>query len=254
MILAIDVGNTNIVIGCIDDEKIYFVSRLDTNCNKTADEYSMDFKNILKLYDIPSNTLDGCIISSVVPPLMGIHLKAVKKAIGKTPIFVDPSMNHSFEVKIDNPNLLGSDLLVAATAALQKYPVPMVIVDMGTATTLSIIDNNKAFIGGIIYPGIQISMETLSQKTSQLPSVNLEEPNGVICKNTVDAMKSGIIYGSASMLDGLISRIKKEFSEDITVIATGGLAPTIVPYCESDIICDDNLILKGLLMLYKQVR
>lgn len=252
MILAFDVGNTNITIGCIDyNKKIHFVSRLSTDIYKSEDEYAIDLKNILDLYKINIKDIDGSIISSVVPPLITVHKNAIKKITGKAPIIVDDKMDLNFKIALDKDVELGADLIVGATAAIDEYPKPLIIFDIGTATTVSVIDSSNTFIGGLILPGIKISLEALSNKTSKLPHIDLINPKNVIGKNSADSMNSGIINGNAAMIDGLIDRINEEINEKATVILTGGLANFVAPHCKKNIIFDNYLLIKGLLLIYK---
>lgn len=252
MILTIDIGNTNIVIGCIEKEKIHFISRLETDKNKTEDEYAISFKNLISLYGISSDDIQGCIISSVVPQLTTIQKQALKRATGKNPVVVDCNIKSDLEIKIDNPQQLGSDLLVASVAAINKYKAPIIIFDMGTATTVSVIDKSGALIGGMLMPGVKISLEALSLRTSQLPSISLEAPKNIIGTNTIDCMQSGIINGNAAMMDGIIERINEQLGETATVLATGGLSSMIVPHCKHNIILDTNLLLRGLSVLHEK--
>ena len=252
MILALDVGNSNIVFGCVDKEKTYFVSRLSTDRSCTDDEYAIRFKNLLELNGITPEKIKGSIISSVVPQLINILVMAVEKAVGVTPLVVGPGVKTGLNIKIDNPAQLGSDLVVDAVAALDAYPVPPVIIDMGTATTISVVDKNKYYLGGMILPGVKISLDALTSRTSLLQGISLEVPKKVIGSNTIDCMKSGLVYGNASVLDGLIDRIEEELGEKVTAVATGGLSKSIVPYCKREIIVDDNLLLKGLYLIYQK--
>lgn len=250
MILAIDIGNTNIVIGGVDDNKIYFVSRLSTDRTKTEDEYAVMFKSILEIHGINLNEFDGVAISSVVPPLTNIMKRSVKILTGLTPLVVGPGVKTGFNIKIDNPAQLGSDLVVGAVAAIALYTKPLIIFDMGTATTICAIDKNSNYLGGIIYPGVKVSLDSLTQRTSQLPAISLEAPAKTIGKNTIDCMKSGVIYGNASMADGMIDRIEAELGEKATVVATGGLSQMILPHCRHKIIFDNDLLIKGLKIIY----
>ena len=252
MILALDVGNTNIVIGCLDDDKIYFVGRLATDRSRTDDEYAISFKNLMELNGIDTRHITGSIISSVVPPLIHILELAVEKSIGRTPLVIGPGLKTGLNIKIDNPAQLGSDLVVDAVAAIHQYNPPLIIFDMGTATTVSVIDNNKNYLGGMIIPGVKASQEALTSRTSLLQSISLEPPKRIIGTNTIDCMKSGAIYGNAATLDGIIDRVEEELGEKATVVATGGLSKCIVPYCKRDIIVDDDLLLKGLRLIYQK--
>jgi type III pantothenate kinase len=256
MILAIDMGNTNIVIGCVDDEKIYFIERLSTDLKKTELEYAIGFKTVLELYHIDSEQIKGAIISSVVPQLVNIIKDAIEKIIGLTPMIVGPGLKSGLNLLMDQPKQVGCDLVVDAVAAIHEYGAPVIVVDIGTATTISVVDKNKNYIGGVILPGVKVSLDSLVSRTAQLPRISLEAPRKVVGKNTVDCMKSGIIYGNASCIDGVIDRIKqetgytKENGCDAKVVATGGLAEVIVPNCRTDIILDNELLLKGLKLIY----
>lgn len=255
MILAIDIGNTNIVVGCFDKDKILFVERVSTDHTKTELEYAISLKNVLEIYGINPRNIEGCIISSVVPPLTGVLKTSAEKIISGEVLIVGPGIKTGLNILMDNPASLGSDLVVDAVAAIHEYPVPLVFIDMGTATTISVIDGEKRYRGGMILPGIRVSMDSLTSGTAQLPRVGTEPPKKLIGRNTVDCMKSGMIYGNASCIDGMIRRIKKELGrEDITVIATGGLSKTIIPYCEEQIIYDNELLLKGLRLIYEKNR
>ena len=253
MILALDIGNTNIVIGYLSSEHdIPFVERLSTDRKKTAAEYAISIKTLLELSGLPMDEVEGAIISSVVPPITAMVVEAIRKVTGLQALVVGPGVKNGLRIKMDNPAQLGSDLVVDAVAASAAYPGPLIVVDMGTATTVSVLDEEKSYIGGMIMPGISLSLEALSSRTSQLPHISLEGPKRLIGTNTVDCMKSGIVYGSAAMLDGMIARVTRELGEKPTVVATGGLAPHITKYCESEIICDNTLILKGLRILYNK--
>lgn len=252
MILAIDIGNSNIVVGCIDDTTTYFVERLSTDNGKTDLEYAIGLKAILELYNISPNSIHGGIISSVVPPLSNTMSRAVEKVIEKAPLLIGPGVKTGLNITIDNPAQLGSDLVVDAVAAMHQYPVPLIVIDMGTATTMSVIDKDKKYIGGVIIPGLRVATDSLISKTSQLPKISLETPSHAIGKNTIDCMKSGAIFGNAALIDGMIDRIEGELGMTATVIATGGLARFILPHCTHSITYDDALLLKGLQIIYKK--
>ena len=252
MILAIDIGNTNIVIGCCDDEKIYFIERLSTNIPKTELEYAISFKNVLEIYGIDPAQIEGGIISSVVPPITNIVRSSAEKVLGKPVKIVGPGVKTGLNILMDNPAQVGSDRIVNAVAAINEYPVPLIIIDMGTATTFCVVDDKKNYIGGMILPGARISLDALTSRTSQLSRISIEAPKKTIGKNTIDCMKSGIIHGNAACIDGMVQRIEKELGQKATVLATGGLAKKIVPYCEQDIVIDDELLLKGLRLIYNK--
>lgn len=252
MLLAIDMGNTNIVIGCIKDDKILFVERLSTDQSKTELEYAVGFKTVFELYGIKADEIKGAIISSVVPPLTGIIRKAVEKIVGIKPMVVGPGIKTGLNILMDNPKTVGADLIVDAVAGISEYGAPLVIIDMGTATTISVVDKDKNYVGGMIIPGIRVSMDSLVNRTSQLPRIGFDVPEKVVGTNTVDCMKSGIIHGNAAMLDGMVDRIEEELGYDVKVVATGGLAGVVIPNCKKEIVMDDSLLLKGLNIIYKK--
>lgn len=251
MILAIDVGNTNIVVGCCDGDKIVFCERLSTNHGATIIEFASLLKTAFEMNGTDTDKITGGIISSVVPAVTKNLKAAAERITGAEIMIVGPGMKTGMSIMIDNPAQLGSDLVVDAVAGIHEYSVPQIIIDMGTATTVSVIDGSRTFLGGMIIPGVVISHDALISRTSQLPKVALEPPKKLIGKNTIDCIKSGILYGNAGTLDGIIDRIQDEIGE-CTVIATGGLAGTIAPLCRSRIIVDDDLMLKGLLYLYNK--
>lgn len=252
MILAVDIGNTNIVIGCIEQEKIYFEERLSTNISKTELEYVVEFKTLLDLYRIRMEEITGCIIASVVPPLTNIVKNAMEKLLHISPLIVGPGVKTGLNILMDNPGQVGADLIVNAVAGLKYYGAPLLIIDMGTATTISVVDDKKNYVGGMILPGVKVSLESLVNRTSQLPRISLEAPRRMIGKNTVDSMKSGIIIGQAACLDGLIERICDELGYQALAVATGGLGGCIVPYCKKKIVYDNELTLKGLGVIYRK--
>lgn len=252
MILAVDIGNTNIVIGCIEQEKIYFVERVSTNISKTELEYVVEFKTLLDLYRIPVKEITGSIIASVVPPLNNIVKAALQKLLHISPLLVGPGVKTGLNILMDNPGQVGSDLIVNAVAGLKYYGAPIIIIDMGTATTISVVDEKKNYVGGMIMPGVKVSLESLVNRTSQLPRISVEAPKKMIGKNTIDCMKSGIVMGQAACMDGMIKRIREEMGTEAQVIATGGLAGCIIPYCKEQIIYDNELTLKGLYIIYRK--
>ena len=252
MILAIDMGNTNIVLGGIDEKQTYFIERVTTDQSRTDTEYAIHFKNILEMHHIQLSDIEGAILSSVVPPLNTTILNAVEKAVGIRPLLVGSGMKTGMNILMDNPKSVGSDMIVDVVAAIHEHPLPLVVIDMGTATTLSVADKKGNYIGGVILPGLRVSLNSLSGKTAQLPYISLETPGKVIGKNTIDCMRSGIMYGNAAMLDGLIDRMEEEIGEKATIIATGGLARLVTPLCHHSIDFEEDLLLKGLLILYEK--
>ena len=251
MILAIDIGNTNIVVGCCEEKKILLMERLTTNHTATALEYAISLKAILELSGVDKKDINGAIISSVVPSVTYTVRTAVKTLIGVDALVIGPGIKTGLSIKTDNPAQLGSDLVVDAVAGIQEYGAPLVIFDLGTATTVSVINKEKEYLGGMILPGMMISLNAMVSGTSQLPKISLEKPKKLIGTNTIDCMKSGILYGTASSMDGIIDRIRDEIG-DVTVVATGGLAGTIVPLCRNKVILDDELLIKGLMIIYNK--
>lgn len=252
MILAIDIGNSNIVLGCIDGENILFRERISTDQSATDLQYASHIKMSLDMHNIKKDIIDGAIISSVVPSVTNTVKTAIKKYFGVNSKVVGPGIKTGLKIVIDNPAQLGSDLVVGAVAGIKEYPVPMIIIDMGTATTLAVINSKKEYIGGVIMTGMAVSTDALISRTAQLPKIAFEKPKKVIGSNTIDSMKSGIMYSNAGAIDGLIERMENELGEKCTVIATGGLAGVIVPICKHDIILDDDLLLKGLNIIYNK--
>lgn len=252
MILAIDIGNTNIVVGCIDDQKTYFIERLSTVRTKTELEYAVDLKTVLDIYHIKGSDIEGCIISSVVPQITNTAKLAAEKILKKEVMVLGPGVKTGLNILMDHPAQLGADLVADAVAGLHAYPVPLIIIDMGTATTFSVVNRERQYIGGMILPGVRISLDALTSRASQLSGISIDAPKHVIGKNTIECMKSGVLYSSAAALDGIIDRIEEELGEEATVIATGGLAKSIVSHCKRDIILDEDLLLKGLLVIYEK--
>ncbi len=253
MILAIDAGNTNIVLGCLDGESARFTARFRTDRAKTEDEYALYFRSLFDLHQVDRSAMDGAILSCVVSELTDVLCKAVETVIKKRPLVVGAGLKTGLNIKIDNPAQLGADLVADAVAALAKYPSPLVIFDMGTANTMSVIDGKGRFLGGAIMAGPRLAVDSLSTRTSQLPHIELEAPPKVIGSNTIQCMQSGAIYGHAAMIDGLIDRVQIELGEPLAcVIATGGLSRQIIPFCRNKIILEENLMLQGLRIIYEK--
>ena len=252
MILAVDIGNTNIVIGAVRGQEILFEARLRTESTKTSDEYSFDIKMILDIHHVSLESIEGSIIASVVPQVLNSVKTAILKLTGKTSLVVGPGVKTGLNIKVENPAQTGADLVVGCVAALREHSAPIIVIDMGTATTMSVLDQNGAFIGGCIAPGVKLSLDALTQGTALLPGLQIDQPRKAIGRNTVDCMRSGIMYGTASMLDGMIDRMEAELGYETTVIATGGMARFVTPLCRRSILYDKNLILKGLACLYRE--
>lgn len=252
MLLAIDIGNSNIVIGGIEQDEIKFEARIATDRIKTSDQYGVEIKNILDLFRVPVEGVEDCIISSVVPPVFNAVCTGVIKLTGLNPMVVEPGIKTGLNIQMENPASVGSDLIVAAVAALQEYSPPMLLVDMGTATTITVVDQGNTYVGGAIIPGVRVSAEALSSRAAQLPGIQLDRPRRVIGKNTVECMRSGVMYGTAAMLDGMIERIEAELGKPATVVATGGIAQFIAPLCKRKMRLEKDLLLKGLNIIYKK--
>lgn len=252
MVLAIDIGNSNIVLGCITEGKIVCICRMATDKQKTSDEYGFEIKNLLLMHEVELGHLKGCIISSVVPSLTEAISQGVKLALKVHPLIVGPGIKTGLNIKMDNPAQVGADLVVEAVGCIQKYPLPLIIIDLGTATTVSVINQRREYIGGCICPGINLSLTALAQSTAQLPDISLELPKHVIGTNTIDSMRSGVIFGMTSMLEGLIDRIESELGTTANVVLTGGMASVIAPVCKRTMILDEDLVLDGLYYLYQK--
>lgn len=252
MILAIDIGNTNIVLGGMDGSRIVFKARIRTDASKTSDQYMMDLKAMLDVYDVKKEEIDGAIIASVVPPVLNAMQTAVRKLTGKISLIVGPGIKTGLNILLEHPGQMGADLVVADVAALREYAPPMIIVDMGTATTFAVLDKNGAHIGGCVCPGVRVSLEALTDRAALLPAIQLDKPKKTIGRNTQDAMRSGIMYGTACMIDGMIDKIQQELGYETTVVATGGISPFIVPLCSHKIELNPDLVLKGLAILYRE--
>jgi len=250
MILTIDIGNTNIVLGGFVHEELKFVARIATNANKTEDEYATKIRSILALHNVEKSEVSGAIISSVVPPLNSIVKKAVKLIYNVDPLLVGPGIKTGINIHCDNPSSVGADLICACVAAHHIYGSPSLIIDMGTATKIMVMDKSGTFIGVSIIPGVGMGLKALASDTAQLPQISLEAPKSVIGKNTVDCMKSGVVFGNASLIDGMIDRFNDEMGQNLKVYATGGLASTIIPHCKHEISIDENLVLNGLKIIY----
>lgn len=252
MILAVDIGNTHVVFGGFVDDNLVFTARIATDTEGTEDEYASKLMNIMAVHNIDRDQIDGAVISSVVPPLTSIMKKAISFIFDVKVIVVGPGIKTGINLHCDVPSSVGADIICCCVAAHNIYGSPSLIVDMGTATKMILVSDDGAFEGVSIIPGVMLGLNALSDGTAQLPQVNLENPGRVIAKNTVDCMKSGVIYGSASMVDGMIDRAFEEFGKEVPVYATGGLASTIVNYCHREITLDKDLVLLGLNIIYKK--
>ena len=251
MILTVDIGNSNIVIGGVEGERIVFEARLRTEATKTSDEYCIELKSLLDIYGISAESVEGSIIASVVPQVLNSFQTAIKKLTGKQSLVVGPGLKTGLNIKIENPAQTGADLVVGCVAALREHKPPMIVVDMGTATTMVVLDESGALVGGCICPGVKISMDALTERTALLPGLQLDQPKRAIGRNTIECMRSGIMMGTACMVDGMITRMEEELGCKTTVIATGGIAKFVLPMCKTPVIYDKDLLVKGLAALYR---
>lgn len=255
MLLAIDIGNTNITLGVYNKDELVFVTHIATDRSRTPDQYAVEFKQIFALYDMPQNSFEGAAISSVVPELSATMSKAVEKITGHRPMLLGPGIKTEMNILIDNPAQLGADLLAGGVGAAALYPLPCLVIDLGTASKVSVIDKNGSFCGCTISPGIGISLDALSARTSQLPNISLKTPARAIGKNTVDSMQSGTVFGYAAMIDGLCEKLEEELGDTVkTTVATGGLARDLVKSCKREIIYNGELVLYGLKVLFEKNR
>lgn len=252
MVLVIDVGNTHIVIGGFNDDRLSFTARLSSNPRKTDAEYAAEIKSILGLYNIEKGEITGAIISSVVPPLTSSVKNAVNMVYGINALTVGPGVKTGINLLVDNPSQVGADLICSCVSAHEEYDTSVLIIDMGTATKIIAVDEKGSFLGVSIIPGVELSLKALTGGTAQLPEISLDAPKRILGKNTVECMKSGVIFGNASLIDGMIDKAEKELNCQPILVATGGLAKAIVPHCSHKILIDDNLILKGLYLIYKK--
>jgi len=248
MILTIDIGNAYLVFSCVEDgEKVCRFS-LYADKARTADEYAAMIQLLATQRGISLAEINGSIIASVVPQLTTVAAAAIECCTGKTPLIVGPGIKSGLNIRMDSPTELGGDLVAAAVAAAERYPLPCIIIDMGTATAVGVIDANGNYIGGLICPGVNMSQYSLARSASQLPDVSLVRPKRIIGKNTRDSMQSGIIYGAAAMIDGVVDRVEAELGQPVaSVVATGVSAEIILPCCRrKDILPDEDLVMRGL--------
>lgn len=250
MLLAIDIGNTNVVLGVFDKEKLVENWRVGTNTQITPDEYAMIFKDLFGFAKLEFRQIKGVIISSVVPPLLPVMVEMSSKYFKIEPMVVTHKIKTGITIRYDNPKEVGADRIVNAAAAYKLYGGPLIIVDFGTATTFCAVTKNGEYLGGAICPGVKISAEALFQRASKLPRVELTKPKSVIGADTVSSMQAGIIYGYAGLVDGIVERMKKELSPDAKVVATGGLAELVSPETKTIEEVKPHLTLEGLHFLY----
>ncbi len=252
MILAVDVGNTNIVFGGYDGDRLQFISRMSTQVSRMEDQYAIRLKDILSLYGFTPDTVDGCAISSVVPPVTEPLAKGISKLCGVKPLVVSPGVKTGLNIKIDDPSILGSDLACAAVAAKSKYPMPCIFIDIGTCLKIFALDKTGALLGGAIAPGVRLSFEALSSKTASLPLIGAQPVEKIIGTNSPDSMRAGVITGMACMVDGMIERYEEILGEKASIVATGGYSSLIAPLCKRSTELNPDLVLEGLRIIYNK--
>lgn len=252
MILTIDIGNMNILLGGFEGECLTFTGRCASDRSRTEDEYYLLIRDILGMYGVTPDQIEGGILSSVVPSLRTIVCSALERLTGRRFLVVGPRLKTGLNIRIDDPGELGSDMVVSAVAALAKYPKPIAIFDMETATTLSVINKEGAYLGGALIPGLRVSVDAMSASAAQLPYITLTPPAKLICSSTVSCMQSGAVYGFAAMIDGLSDGVAEELGEKPTILLTGSASKLVAPYCKRNIHLDENLQLEGLRILYEK--
>lgn len=254
MLLAVDIGNSTISTGLFGlDGELCFLASLDTDYRKTADQICVDLMNLFQLYHFHYEDVTDSILCSVVPPLNFMMEKALTRLLGKPPVVVGPGVKTGLNIRLAVQSQVGADIVADAVSALEQFTAPIITIDMGTATTIGVISEGRTYEGGLLLPGVNVSLEALSRRAAQLPAISLQAPKNLIGKSTEDCMRSGIVYGTAAMLDGIIDRIRGEFpGKELHIVATGGSAPFIVKFCRNKILYDKTLLMKGLWAIYQR--
>lgn len=253
MVLTVDIGNSSTSVGLYNDSgKHVFLSSIETRANKSRDHCAMDLLNIFQLYQADIAAVHGAILSCVVPPLTAGMSEAIAFLTGKRPLVVGPGIKTGLNIRSDLHNQLGSDIVASSVAAIAKYQSPVIVIDLGTATTFSLL-RGGVYEGCAILPGVRLGLNALSEHTAELPHIAIEPPESPLGRNTIDAMRAGVVYGNAGMIDRMVDRFEQACGEPVsTVVATGGNAPMILPYCQRSIIHDPTLLLDGLYLLYQK--
>lgn len=249
MILTIDIGNTNINLGLFQDDELQMSVRLATERQRTEDQFAVDFFQLFQMYHIVPTDISGTIISSVVPEITAAVKVAIERLTQKKVLVLSPGVKTGLNILIDNPAQLGADLAAGGVGAAASYSLPAFVVDLGTATKIYAVDE-KGFRGCMIAPGVAISLKALTDTSSLLPTISLEPPKKACGTNSIESMQSGVILGTAAMIDGLLDRFTEELGTPKTILATGGLSAFIAPVCSHEIVYDNHLVLKGLKKIY----
>lgn len=250
MLLVIDVGNTNIVLGIFKEQELVDHWRVSTDRLRTTDEYGVLIRHLFYLNGVNSEEIDAIIISSVVPPVMPTLERMCQRYFGLTPLVIGPGVKTGMDIKYDNPREVGADRIVNAVAAYEKFGGPVIIIDFGTATTFCAVDKKGTYLGGAICPGIGISTDALVQRTAKLPRIEVVQAEKVICRNTVESMQAGIFYGFVGQVDGIVTRMRRELGCKAKVVATGGLAVIVAPATDAIDVVEPMLTLEGLKIIY----
>ena len=249
MLLTIDIGNSNIVFSLSGSERMLY--RLETMPDRSAEEYLPQVAELFSREKVDLSVVDGAVLCSVVPELVPVMSRVTRELTGLTPYVISPASESGLTLAIAEADTLGADILAADAAAAAEYPLPAIIYDMGTATTVTVVDKDRRYIGGAILPGVRLGINALFSGTAQLPSVPVQAPPRAICGTALESIQSGAVFGAAAMMDGLADRFEAELGEKCTLIATGGLAGCIVPHCRRDFIYDESLLLRGMELIYR---
>lgn len=252
MILTISIGNSNITIGGYEGERV-FTAEIKSEPGRTSDQYAAEIKSVMELYGVGTSAVEGAIIGSVVPKLTSVLAEGLEKIFKIKPVMLGPGIKSGLNIRIENPAQLGADIVAAAVAAMNlKKKMPCIVCNLGTATVMGVIDSEEIFRGVVIAAGVDTTLEGFTKKTALLAEVDLEAPKNVIGKNSAQSVQSGLIFGTAAMIDGLISRIERELGEKARVVATGRMCRHIIPYCEREIEICEHLTSDGLYLIYEK--
>lgn len=252
MLLTADVGNTNVKLGIFENDRLRYKLRFSTDDKKTSDEFAVELYTFFKIYEIDYHKIDGSIISSVVPKMTRPLQDAIEIVTGVRSLIVGPGLKSGMALKIDRPETLGGDIVCGCVGAYEKFRGPLIMIFMGTATVIVYVDEHCAYHGGVIVPGVGVSLDALTSRGALLSAVDLKAPKKSICTNTADCIRSGVVNGTACMLDGMIDKFMKETGSECKIVATGGLAPQMIKNCEHEIVFEENIILDGLNSIYKK--